>query len=229
MRKWQFRTREAAEQTARQLQSQRYTVRIASLGIPTAVLSRTFQDLGNQNGRTIAGNLIDQEMPFVQKDSTVVTILAGANDVNAITAALGNGAGGNAPTSYIDQQVSVFRNEYATLLSGIRIRAPAAHVIVLNLPNLAGLPFLANASLAQKQAAQRASVGITTGVLNLSTGATVIDLMCDSRFYQASTFSADGFHPNDSGYAILGTEIVKAITNSSYAAPRSSCAQMTLF
>ena len=213
---------------ARQLRAQRYTVKVVNLGIPTAVISRTFQDLATQNGRTVAGNLIDQEMPFVEKDSTMVTVFTGANDVNAITAALGNGAGGSDPVSYIDQKVSAFRNEYATLLSGIRGRAPSAHIIVLNLPNLGGLPYLAGATIDQKRAAQRASVAITTNVVNATANATVVDLMCDARLYQASNYSSDGFHPNDSGYAILGAEIAQALTTS-YPSPRSSCAQMTLF
>jgi lysophospholipase L1-like esterase len=204
-------------------------VTVTSLGIPTAVISRAFQDLGTQNGRTIAGNLIDQEMPFVAKDSTVVTLFAGPNDVNVITAALGNGAGGSSPIAYIDQKISAFKNEYATLVSGIRARAPAAQIIALNVPNIAAIPFLASATLAQKQAAQRVSVGITTGVINVAANTKVIDLMCDPRFYQAATYSADGFHPSDAGYAILGAEIVRAVTTSSYPAPRSSCAQMTSF
>jgi lysophospholipase L1-like esterase len=214
---------------ARQLRSQRYTVRVVNLGIPTAVISRAFQDLGTQNGRTIAGNLIDQEMPFVERESTMVTVFTGANDVIAITAALGNGAGGSDPAAFIDQKVSAFRNEYATLLSGIRARAPSARIVVLNLPNLARLPFLAAASTGQKQAAQRASVAMTTGVLNPTSSATVVDLMCDARLYQASNYSSDGFHPNDSGYAILGAEIARAVTDSTYPTPRSSCPQMTSF
>ena len=38
---------------ARQLRSQDYTVTVGNLGIPAAVISRTFQDLGAQNGRLI--------------------------------------------------------------------------------------------------------------------------------------------------------------------------------
>ena len=69
---------------------------------PTAVISRDFQTLGQQYNRIIAGNFIDQEMPFVQHDATLVTIFAGVNEVNVITAALGGGAGGSDPNGYID-------------------------------------------------------------------------------------------------------------------------------
>ena len=214
---------------ARQLRASGYTVNVGNLGIPASVISRSFQDLGTQYGRTIGGNIIEQEMPFVRRDAALGTVFAGANDVNTVTAALGGGAGSSNQTAYIDDKVSAFGSDFATLLNGIRARAPQARIIVLNLPNLAALPYLASASLSQKQAAQRASVRMTTNVINTQQGVTVIDLMCDTRVYAGSFYSSDGFHPNDTGYAILGTEVVKALTSSSYAAPRSSCGQMTLY
>ena len=213
---------------ARQLRSQNHTVMVTNIGIPTAVISRAFQDLGRQYGKEIVGNFIDQEMPFVPSESTLVTIFAGANDVNVITAALGGGAGSGDRNAYIDQQVRNFGNDYATLLTGIRTVAGSARVIVLNLPNIAGMPFRATSSLSERQAAQRASVRMTTTVINTLPHVTVVDLMCDSRMYQPSIYFSDGFHPNDSGYAIMADEIVKAVTLSSYPAPKSSCAQMTL-
>ena len=214
---------------ARQLRAQGYTVAVGSLGIPAAVISRTFQDLGSQNGRTIGGNLIEQEMPFVSRTANVVTVFTGANDVNTIIAALGNGVGSDDQSGFIDQKVGTFAADFSTLINGIRARAGSARVIVLNLPNMSGLPYLATASLGQKQAAQRASVRMTTTAINNMQGVTVIDLMCDARMYQRSTYSSDGFHPNDSGYAIIGAEIVKAVTSSTYAAPRGSCSQMALY
>lgn len=214
---------------ARQLRASGYTVTVGNLGIPASVISRSFQDLGAQYGRTIGGNIIEQEMPFVRREAALVTVFTGANDVNTVTAALGAGAGGNNQTGFIDDKVTTFGSDYATLLNGIRARATQARIVLLNLPNLAALPYLANASLAQKQAAQRASVRMTTTVINTQQGVTVIDLMCDPRVYAASFYSPDGFHPNDNGYAILGAEVVRALTSTSYAAPRSSCSQMTLY
>jgi lysophospholipase L1-like esterase len=214
---------------ARQLRAQNYTVIVTNHGIPSAVISRGFQDLGRQYGKdNIAGNFIEAQMPFVPADSTLVTIFAGANDVNVITAALGGGAGSGDRNAFIDQQVRNFGNDYATLLTGIRAVAGSARVIVLNLPNIAGMPFRARSPLPERQAAQRASVGMTTTVINSLPNVAVVDLMCDARMYQPSIYSSDGFHPNDSGYAIIADEIVKALTLSSYPAPKSSCAQMTL-
>src|SRR5262249_43860828 len=60
--------------TARQLRSQGFTLDLLNLGIPTAVIGRDFEALGQQYNRLIAGNFIDQEMPFVQRNATLVTV-----------------------------------------------------------------------------------------------------------------------------------------------------------
>lgn len=215
---------------ARQLRTQGFTVTLLNLGLATAVIGRDFQTLGQQYNHTIAANFIEQEMPFVSPNATAVTIFAGINEVNTITAALGGGAGGSDANAYIDNQIRAFGADYTTLLSGIRSRASSARIIVLNVPNAAGLPYLSGASQAQRQAAQRAAVGMTRTVVNplTSQNISVIDLMCDSRSYQASTYSADGLHPNDSGYASIAAEVVRAITSASYPAPQSSCSAMTV-
>lgn len=218
---------------ARQLRAQGFTVSLTNLGIPTAVIGPDFQSLSARYrpNATVAGNFIESEMPFVPKNATLVTIFAGGNDLNSVTAALGGGAGGADPAGYIDRQVGAFSADYTTLVNGIRARAAAARIVALNLPNLAGLPYLASASLAQKQAAQRIAAGFTTSAVNALTaqGVTVIDLMCDPRAYQASNYSSDGFHPNDSGYAFIAAEVVKAATSAAYPPPLASCAQMGLF
>jgi lysophospholipase L1-like esterase len=215
---------------ARSLRSQGFTVNVQPLGIPGAVISRTFEDLAIQYGRNdVLANFIQQEVPFVKHEASLVTVFTGANDINVMTTALGKGAGGADPIAFIDQVVAGFTSDFATLISGIRSRSKSARIIVINLPNLAGLPYLATASLAQKQAAQRAAVRITTAVINPTPDVTVVDLMCDPRFYQAANISSDGFHPNDAGYSLLGSEIVKALTSSAYPVPKSSCAQMVLF
>lgn len=213
---------------AGQLRSQGHTVTVKSLGIPTATISRAFQVLGTEHGRVIVANIIDSLVPFVTGGTTVVTIFTGANDVNVITAALGGGAGGANPAGYIDQQVQNFANDYVTLLNGVRARTSSGRIIALNVPNLALMPFLAGASLAQRQAVQRAAVGMTTRAINpLATqGVRVIDLMCSAQLYQPSSLSADGFHPSDAGYVVIANEVVRAVTSTSFGPPMSSCPQM---
>jgi lysophospholipase L1-like esterase len=214
----------------RQLRAQGFTVTLRNNGIATAVIGRDFQTLGQQYNRFIAGNFIDQEMNFILPDSTLVTIFAGINEVNVVTAALGAGAGGADPNAYMDVQVRAFGADYATLLDGIRARAGAPRIILLNVPNPAGLPYLAGVSLAQRQAAQRIAVAMTKTVVNpLATGnLVVVDLMCDARSYLPSNYFSDGLHPNDAGYAFIASEVVRAVTSASYPAPQTSCSAMTL-
>jgi lysophospholipase L1-like esterase len=214
---------------SRQLRAQGFSVNVSNLGLPTSVIGRDFELLGRQYDRQILGNFIDQELPLVRQNATLVTIFAGGNEVNTITAALGGGAGAGNPAGYIDQQVAAFGADYATLLRGIRSRAEAARIVALNVPNVAAMPFLAGASLAQRQAAQRAAVGMTAEVNALTAQAViVVDLMCNDRSYLTSSYSSDGFHPNDSGYAFIAAEVVLGATSAAYPPPRGSCPQMTL-
>jgi lysophospholipase L1-like esterase len=216
--------------TVRALTAQGFTVNNLNLGIPTTVIGSDFASLGARYGRLIVGNMIDNEMPFVQNNATVVTIFAGVNEINTIASALGGGEGGNDPNAYIDAQVKAFANDYTTLIAGIRSRAGSPRIVILNVPNAAGLPFLAGAPLAQRQAAQRAAVGMTKTAVNslASSSITVVDLMCDGRSYFGANYAGDGLHPSDAGYAFISGEVVKAITASSYPAPQSSCAGMTI-
>jgi len=217
--------------TVRQLRSRGYTVNHLNLGIATFVIGRDFQSLGQQYNHPVGGNFIEAEMPFVQTTATVVTIFAGVNEINVVTAALGGGAGGSDPNAYIDTQVRAFGTDYATLLTGIKARVSAGtpRIVALNVPNAAGLPYLAGNSLAQRQAAQRIAVGMSKTVVNALTAQNivVVDLMCDARSYLAANYSADGLHPNDLGYAFIASEVVRAIT-SNYPAPQSSCPAMTI-
>ena len=213
---------------ARQLRGLGYTVNVFSLGIPTTVVSRAFAELAVRYGRPVVSNMIEGELPFIDRTSTLITIFAGANEVSAITAALGGGAGGTNPTAFIDAQANSWAADFATLVNGIRSRVPQARIIALNVPNVGALPSEARDSIDQKRAAQRASVRMTAAV-NATAGITIVDVMCDARFYQPGSFSTDGLHPNDAGYAVLGAELARAVTSPSYPAPRTSCPQMTLF
>lgn len=204
-------------------------VTYSNLGIPAAVLSPELQQLGLQYGRTIPANFIQGEMPFVPRDTTLVTIFAGGNDANTIGTAVENGAGGTDPTGYIDRQVRAFGDSFDVLLRGIRDRAPGVRIVVANLPNLAGLPYAAGMSQVRRQGLQRIAVGITRDVLNRRNGGdvTVVDLMCDARSYDGGNYSSDGFHPNDTGYAFMADVLYRGVQGVSSSLP-SSCPQMEI-
>ena len=215
---------------AGRLRSEGYTVFVTNRGIPTATLSPTLQQLGVQYGHPVVGNILEGELPFVPRDSTVVTVFAGGNDVNVIMTALGGGAAGTNQTAFIDSQVQAFATDYGTLIDGIRERiGSSGRIVALNLPNLARLPYRASAPRQEREAAQRASVGITTAINALtSRGVRVLDLMCNAALYAPTSLYSDGFHPNDAGYALIAADLVRAVTASSFPAPQTICPLMTM-
>jgi len=216
--------------TMKRLQAAGKTVTLLNLGIPGAVLGPDIEAIGNSLNRGIPGNFLEREMPFVARDSTLVTIFAGGNDVNTVAAALDNGLGGADPVGYVNNLTNGFGRDLNSLVSGVKGRAPNAHVIVLNLPNLAALPYNSGRTLTQKQFIQAIAVAFSAKANALaSQGVVVIDLMCDPRAYIAGNYSGDGFHPNDSGYAFIADLVYNAAISGSAAAPRPSCGQMTVF
>jgi lysophospholipase L1-like esterase len=217
--------------TAARLRADGHTVTVTNRGIPTATISRRFMDLGNQFGHLVAANFVESEVPFVPRESTVVTVFGGGNEVNVITAALGGGAGSGNQQGFIDLQVQNFAADYRAMIDAIREKVgPTARIIALNLPNLSRMPFVATAPPGQRQAVHRASVGITTTGINPLTaqGVRVVDLMCLPQLYQPTSLSSDGFHPSDAGYALIATEVIRAMTASSFPGPQSSCPQMSM-
>lgn len=215
---------------ARRLKDSGKTVNLLNLGIPGAVLSPSIEATAAAIGRTVPGNFIDREAPFVQRSSTVVTVFAGGNDITTLAYAVQAGQGGSDPIGWTSTQVRNWGNDLRTLITRIRDRAPNARIIALNLPNFAGLPLAQAYSLNEKRALQAVSVGLSAQVNALtSMNVTVVDLMCDGRSYGAGNYSGDGFHPNDSGYAYLTELLYPVAAGGSAPPPPSSCPQMAMF
>ena len=221
---------------ARALASLGFAVTLVDLGISAAVLSQNIQNTGNTydpsncmpRTNQIPGNFITNEVPSVPGNSTIITVFAGGNDTNALTVAAGciAAAGGN-PTTFIAQQIAVFGTDFTTLITQLKQRAPGVTIVVANLPNFKYIPVGQAQSVNAQALLQALSVGIDQQVLNklVTQGIPVVDLLCDTRSYQAMNFATDGFHPNDSGYAILAALMQSAILSAStYPAPKSSCA-----
>jgi lysophospholipase L1-like esterase len=216
--------------TARRLKADGKIVTLTNLGTPGAVLNAEIQNLGNSFGRPIQHNFVDRELPFVPRNSTLVTIFAGGNDANTIGEAVAAGRGGADPTAFVTQHVTNFGRDYRALVTGVRERAPNARIIVLNLPNMAGLPYTATLPVAQKRILQSIAVGLSAQANSLvQQGALVIDLMCDARSYVGANYSSDGFHPNDAGYAFMHALVYTTATTGSAPPPSATCPQMALF
>lgn len=203
---------------------------LTNLGIPGAVMSRRVQDLANGVGITVNQNILQNEGQFVPRDTTVLTVFGGANDVNHIATAIDRGAAaGGDPNAFIDRQIAEFVNDYIELLGLVRSRAPTTRIVAVNLPNLAGLPYAVGRPTRDRQWMQRLSVGFSQQAINtlIGQGVAVVDLLCNGRSYQGSSYSSDGFHPNDTGYAFMAEEIIRALNGQS-APPAANCAQTTI-
>jgi lysophospholipase L1-like esterase len=181
-------------------------------------------------------DFITYELPKVQSNTTLVTIFAGGNDTNGLVNALGCGAGGNTATSqqsFITTWIANFGNDLHHLLIGIKSKAPNAKIIIANLPNFSQIP-VGLAVTANDPAAGEAlaaiSVGFDLDVINqvTSSGIPVADLLCASDSYNSSNFYTDGFHPNDSGYAVIAAHFYADLTTSSPPAPSSKCSYAAL-
>lgn len=214
---------------ARRLRDQGRAVTLLNLGIPGAVLGPEIEGIARQLGRGTIGNFLERELPFVARGSTLVTIFAGGNDVNVVGSAIEAGLAGADPIAYGDNLARGFGRDLTMLVNGVRERAPGARIVLLNLPNLAALPYVANRPLDQRRIFQALAVRFSAQANALaSSNVTVLDLMCDPRSYIPSNYSSDGFHPNDAGYAYMAEVVFSAATTGTAPPPRATCAQMNL-
>jgi len=212
---------------ARQLRAS-HDVVLVNLGIPGAVLSPAIQVTARAIGRDIIANFIDQELPFVPANATLVTVFGGGNDANALADAILRGAAGGDVRGYINTQVGAFGADYDRLMRGIRSRAAEAFIVVINLPNLAALPYATGGTIQQRQILQQIAVAMSREAnRQAGNGVVVVDLMCDAQVYDASRFSSDGFHPNDAGYAYLAQRVL-LLVNGAASSPPSTCGQMAV-
>jgi lysophospholipase L1-like esterase len=200
--------------------------KIRNLSIPSAVLSQTIEDLGRRVGRDHAGNFLTNQSPFTASDSTLVTVFAGGNDANTIATAVRQQVGGDDFRGYIDQQVRQWGTDYQSLITRIKGIAPNTRIVLLNLPNLAGAPYVSRNTQFERQILQRVSVGLSERANALAgPNVHVVDLLCDARILDPANFSSDGFHPNDRGYALMADLAHSAATASSWPTPMADCAQ----
>jgi lysophospholipase L1-like esterase len=216
---------------SRRLQGAGRTVTLLNLSVPGSVLSPAIESLQRQLGRdtSLTGNFLDRQAPFVPTNTTHVTIFAGGNDANALGETIRRGLAGGDIRGFIDNQVRQWGNDLDDLVARIRTRAPGARVVALNLPNLAAAPYVSGLTTGERSIMQYIAVSLTDRINALvNRNVLVVDLMCDPRVIQASSFSSDGFHPNDAGYALMADLAFPALSGASTSPPSASCATRTL-
>ena len=218
-----------AQTIRRRFQADGRTVTYLNLSVPGAVLSRAIAELAIQLGRSDPGNFVERYPPFVPASTTHVTIFAGGNDANIIASAVSAGAGGGDVRGYIDGQIRQWGNDLVELVSRIRARAPNARIVAYNLPNLGPAPYLTGRSTQDRSIMQRIAMSLADQVNALtSRNVLVVDLACDARVVQPSSFSSDGFHPSDSGYALMAELAYPALATGSQPNPLPACGPRTL-
>ena len=121
------------------------TVTVLNLAVPGSVVGPEIENLARQLGRGSIGNFVERQLPFVSRSSTLVTIFGGANDVNVVGNAIEQGLGGGNPVGWGTAFATGFGRDLATIVDGVRARAPNARIILLNPPNGAGMPYVATA------------------------------------------------------------------------------------
>lgn len=200
------------------------TATINNTGVPGQVLSQHFEDLGKKIGRTYPGNFITNQVPFVKSTTTVLTIFAGGNDANTIGQVIQAQQAGDDLRAFIDREVAAFGDDMQALVRGVRQRAPNTKIVILNLPNLGAAPYMSRSSALDRGIMQRIAVGMTDKINALVGPNTfVVDLMCDARIVEPASFSSDGFHPSDRGYALMADLAYPAAVNTSHPAPAADC------
>lgn len=200
------------------------TATINNTGVPGQVLSQHFEDLGKKIGRTYPGNFITNQVPFVKSTTTVLTIFAGGNDANTIGQVIQAQQAGDDLRAFIDREVAAFGDDMQALVRGVRQRAPNTKIVILNLPNLGAAPYMSRSSALDRGIMQRIAVGMTDKINALAGPNTfVVDLMCDARIVEPASFSSDGFHPSDRGYALMADLAYPAAVNTSHPAPAADC------
>jgi lysophospholipase L1-like esterase len=217
------------QRVVRDMRDSGKTVTVLNLSVPGSVVGPEIENLARQIGRGTVGNFVERQLPFVSRSSTLVTIFGGANDVNVVGSAIEQGLGGGNPVGWGTAFATGFGRDLATIVDGVRARAPTAKIILLNPPNGAGLPYVADRPRDQLRILQAISVRFSAEAnVQASRGVLVVDLMCDARSYIASNYSSDGFHPNDAGYAFMAEAVLRAVNSATLAPPRADCPQMHL-
>jgi lysophospholipase L1-like esterase len=216
-----------AQTIRRRWASEGRTVTFRNLSIPGTVLSPAIAEIAIALGRGDPGNMM-RAPGFMPATTTHVTVFAGGNDANVIGASIAAGAGGSDIRGYIDNLVRQWGADLVELIARIRSAAPNARIVAFNLPNLGAAPYMAGRPSLERSMMQRIATGLADQVNALTTrGVTVVDLLCDPRSLQPSTYSSDGFHPSDAGYALMAELGYAALTTGFASAPQPSCGGRT--
>jgi len=161
---------------------------LVNLGIDNAVLGPDLlADFNAAPGNLgVTDDIITRELPLVPANATVVTVFAGLNDIEQIVQFAGAilRQGGD-PTAFVNAEMVKYENDRSATLAAVKTKAPAAKIVVANLPNYAWVSKNKNA---RAQAIfYSLSAATDTYIHGLAQqGPVVVDLLCTSALYAAA-------------------------------------------
>ncbi len=157
---------------------------------------------------------IDEEVPYLPADATLVTLYIGTNDSRAV----------RFPKTAVAEVVDKFEQHFNELLTMIHEKAPKARVVLINFPNekyLAASYHIPDTVLPlYNETSQILARFIDSHYPRYA----VVDTVCMRASYDAGLRYKGTVHPNDKGDAILARRVVRTILAKNPPAPPASCA-----
>lgn len=193
-------------------------LQVANLGIGGAVVGPAIRAFAPIN---FPADVLDDEIPNLPPTAKYVSLFAVVNDVDAAILF------GNADqTTFLTTYVTGLQID----IGFIQGRVPGVRLVVVNSPNVGGMPFAQQFPLATRQRLQAMSNALDDQVINpLATlqNIPVVDLRCIPAAYDPTNFNPDGIHPNANGKAVLADLVTKALFTN-IPPPPSSCSYTSL-
>jgi len=171
-----------------------------------------FMNLGI--GGAKVDRVINDELPLLPADATLVTLYIGTNDSRAA----------RSPGASVSAIVSAYEKQYDDLLAKIHDRAPHARIVLLNFPNESHIP-----NVHDQPADALARLDAASQILAKFIDAhypryAVADLICNPVSYNPANFSPkDGLHPTNDGHAAIAKSLLDVLNAKSPAAPPAKC------
>jgi len=186
---------------------------LVALAMRKAGIAGRFMNLGI-SGATVDW-VIDDEMPYLPAETTLVTLYVGTNDARFV----------RRTGMSVAENVKQYESQYEKLLGMIHTRAPEARIVLVNIPNYQTIN--AEGNFAEKDPNDLERFGATSQIFTKFVDGhyphyPVADTICQAYSYDMGVHFNKSAHPNEAGSALLADAVIHAITDKP-AAPPSKC------
>jgi lysophospholipase L1-like esterase len=194
-----------------------YAVLVAK-ALRKAGIAGQFMDVGI--GGAHVDRLINEEIPYLPANATLITIYIGTNDARP-------GAKPNHDAKYF---IDLYERQYEEMLKAVHAKAPKARIVLVNFPNQRYLNGSDSAYKIPEETLplyDEVSRTLTAFIDAHYPAYGVVDNACNPASYDWSMQSNLSVHPNEQGAAILAAAVVKVLSTNTPPAPPSSCKWFT--